>query len=171
MRKYYDTADDRGFRLILYIAVILLALIFLISAIRIAKNSSKKEPDFKLVYAEVETTIVATNSPTAVPTEQPTDLPLTSLGVCRITAYCACSACCGKSDGITASGTKATEGRTIAVDPNIIPYGTKVVINGHTYIAEDCGGAIDNTDIDIFMDSHQEALIYGVQYAEVFVYE
>lgn len=100
--------------------------------------------------------------------EQPT---LKSLGTFKLTAYCACSRCCGKCDGITATGTKATEGRTIAVDPRKIPYGTEVIINGHTYIAEDCGGAIKQNKIDIFFNSHAEALKFGVQYAEVFVKE
>ena len=96
---------------------------------------------------------------------------LKSLGTFKLTAYCACSRCCGKCDGITATGTKATEGRTIAVDPRKIPYGTEVIINGHTYIAEDCGGAIKQNKIDIFFNSHAEALKFGVQYAEVFVKE
>lgn len=95
---------------------------------------------------------------------------LKSLGTFKLTAYCACSKCCGKSDGITASGTKAKQGRTIAVDPKQIPYGTKVVINGHTYTAEDCGGGIGKNRIDVFFNSHKEALKFGVQRAEVFVY-
>lgn len=101
-------------------------------------------------------------------TEQP---KLKSLGIYKLTAYCACSRCCGKCDGITATGTKATAGRTIAVDPSKIPYGTEVIVNGHnpTYIAEDCGGAINGNKIDIFFNSHAEALKFGVQYAEVFV--
>jgi 3D (Asp-Asp-Asp) domain-containing protein len=84
----------------------------------------------------------------------------------RVTAYCPCSKCCGKSDGITATGVKATQGRTIAVDPRYIPYGTEVIINGNTYVAEDCGGAIKGNRIDIYFDSHQEALAFGVQYLE-----
>lgn len=100
--------------------------------------------------------------------EQPT---LKSLGTFKLTAYCACSRCCGKCDGITATGTKATAGRTVAVDPRKIPYGTEVIIYGHTYIAEDCGGAIKQNKIDIFFNSHTEALKFGVQYAEVFVKE
>lgn len=84
-----------------------------------------------------------------------------------LTAYCACKKCCGKNDGITATGTKASEGRTIAVDPNKIPYGTKVVIDGQTYIAEDCGGAIKGNRIDLYFDSHQEALNFGRQTKEV----
>lgn len=79
------------------------------------------------------------------------------------TAYCACEKCCGKTDGITATGTKATAGRTIAVDPSVIPYGTEVIINGHTYVAEDCGGAIKGNSIDIYFDSHAEALEFGRQ--------
>lgn len=95
---------------------------------------------------------------------------LKSLGRFKLTAYCACSKCCGKSDGITASGTKAKQGRTIAVDPKLIPYGTKVVINGQTYVAEDCGGSIKQNRIDVFFNSHKDALNFGVQYAEVFIY-
>lgn len=113
--------------------------------------------------------VTAEPTPTATPTATPITTPMTTnLGIFRITAYCSCSNCCGKCDGITATGTKVTEGRTIAVDPNVIPYGTEVIINGHTYIAEDCGGAVNGNSIDIYMDSHQEALEFGVQYLEVF---
>ena len=78
------------------------------------------------------------------------------------TAYCACNECCGKTDGITATGTTATAGRTIAVDPNFIPYGTLLIIDGNTYIAEDCGGAVKGGDrIDIYFDTHEEAVNFG----------
>jgi 3D (Asp-Asp-Asp) domain-containing protein len=96
---------------------------------------------------------------------------LVSLGKFTITAYCPCAACCGKTDGITASGTKAREGRTIAVDPNLIPYGTELVINGNTYIAEDTGGSVKGHKLDIFFNSHLEALEWGVQEHEVFIYD
>lgn len=92
----------------------------------------------------------------------------TSLGVFKITHYCPCSLCCGEySNGITASGTTAQAGRTIAVDPSLIPLGSSVIINGHTYVAEDTGGAIKGNRIDIFVSSHSEALASGVYYAEV----
>ena len=95
---------------------------------------------------------------------------LVSLGSFRITHYCPCSQCCGPyASGITATGTYAQAGRTIAVNPNQIPYGSQVVINGHTYTAEDCGGAIGSNCIDIFVSSHSEALQKGVYYAEVFL--
>ena len=80
-----------------------------------------------------------------------------------VTAYCPCEECCGKADGITATGTQATEGRTIAVDPEVIPYGTEVVISGEKYIAEDCGEAIKGRRIDVYFDSHAEAEAYGVK--------
>ena len=79
------------------------------------------------------------------------------------TAYCGCIQCCGKSDCITATGTRATEGRTIAADPRVIPYGTHVLIDGHEYIVEDCGGAINGNRIDIYFESHEDALQFGVQ--------
>ena len=85
-----------------------------------------------------------------------------SLGEFEITHYCTCPKCCGKwSDGITASGTVATENRTIATDPNVIPTGTEVLIDGQVFIAEDTGSAITGNRIDIFVASHDEAINRG----------
>lgn len=96
------------------------------------------------------------------------------LGEFKLTAYCPCSRCCGKDDGITATGTLAEEGRTIAVDPRVISYGATVTIyfadgTVHTYTAEDCGGAIRENRIDVFFDSHEAARAFGVQSAMVYV--
>lgn len=94
---------------------------------------------------------------------------LISLGEFKLTAYCPCSKCCGKWAGSpTASGVMPTINHTIAVDTRIIPFGTKVIINGIVYVAEDTGSAINGNKIDIYMSSHDEALNFGVQYAEVF---
>ena len=94
----------------------------------------------------------------------------TSLGEYTITAYCACELCCGQwADGITYTGTVATEGRTIAVDPGVIPLGSVVEIHGSEYIAEDIGGAIDGNHIDIFFNSHEDAVEWGVQEYEVYL--
>lgn len=92
----------------------------------------------------------------------------TDLGNFTITYYCACEICCNKADGITATGTPVIEGQTIAVDPSVIPYGTKVIIGGHVFTAEDCGGAIKKNHIDVYVNSHEEALALGVTNAEVF---
>lgn len=96
------------------------------------------------------------------------------LGEFKLTAYCPCMKCCGKTDGITATGTTAAEGRTIAVDPRVIPYGSAVTLyfadgTSHTYTAEDCGGAIKGNRLDIYFDDHQAALQFGVQSAMVYV--
>ncbi len=86
----------------------------------------------------------------------------------KITAYCPCSKCCGKSNGITAMGTRATAGRTVAASSKFT-FGTKLNINGRTYVVEDRGGAINGNKIDIFVNSHAEALAWGVRYLPVSV--
>lgn len=118
---------------------------------------------------ETEPKELETSAKPEEPSDNENESELISLGRFKLTAYCACSKCCGKSDGITASGTIATQGRTIAADPSVIPYGTVVIINGNEYVAEDCGGAVKNSRIDIFFNSHQDALNFGVQYAEVYI--
>lgn len=88
-----------------------------------------------------------------------------------LTAYCPCVECCGKSDGITASGTHAQQGVTIAVDPDVIPLGSWVEIDGHTYHAEDVGGGVCGNHIDVFYDSHEMASSFGVKTRNVRWYE
>ena len=84
-----------------------------------------------------------------------------------ITAYCPCVKCCGKSDGITASGEKAVEGITVAMDKSM-PFGTKIYIDGvGERIVQDRGGAIKGNKIDLYFDSHEEALEWGRQEKEV----
>ena len=132
---------------------------------------------------ETEPTEETAEEPEAAPvpvTEEPEPQAPESIGTFRITAYCPCKKCCGKdpSDpwyGITATGTKATEGRTIAVDPKVIGYGSVVYFEGMDgletgYVAEDCGGAIKGNEIDLYFDSHEDALDWGVRELEVFTY-
>lgn len=94
---------------------------------------------------------------------------LTYLGRFYITYYCPCAECCGAGGGkITASGTTPTAGRTVGVNPSVIPYGTKLKIGKtYGYVAEDTGGGIGTYHIDIFVNSHQEALNKGVAYKDV----
>ena len=73
------------------------------------------------------------------------------------------------SYGVTASGVVVEAGRTIAVDSSVIPLGSEIVIDGHTYVAEDTGSAIKGNRIDIYFDTHQEALNFGVQYADIYI--
>ena len=60
---------------------------------------------------------------------------------------------------------------TIAVDPSVIPFGKRVMINGHIYTAEDSGSKIKGNRIDIFMSTHEEAKQFGVKQAEEFLVE
>lgn len=93
------------------------------------------------------------------------------LGEFTLTAYCPGRCCCGKwASGYTATGTWATEGRTIAVDPKVIPYGSRVLLiwpdgTQREYIAEDCGGGVNDNHIDVFFNDHQAARYFGVQSA------
>ena len=81
-----------------------------------------------------------------------------------ITAYCPCCDCSEGYGKITSTGKIPNQGRTIAVDPKVIPYGTKVKIKGlGTFVAEDCGGAIKGNRIDIYFESHAETERFGVQ--------
>lgn len=84
----------------------------------------------------------------------------------KVTAYCSCSKCCGKKTGRTASGTKATAGRTVAASAQF-KFGTKLNINGKTYVVEDRGGAVKGNKIDVYMNSHAAALAWGVKYLPV----
>lgn len=92
------------------------------------------------------------------------------LGQFVVTAYCPCAKCCGKTNGITASGTQATAGRTIAADTSRFPFGTQLVINGNVYTVEDRGSAIGGNRIDIFFNTHQEAINFGRRTVDVYAY-
>lgn len=103
---------------------------------------------------------------------------LTELGEFKLTAYCSCSRCCGKwaecrPEGIVygASGEELIAGYSVAVDTSVIPYGTVLVINGQEYEAMDCGGAIKGKRIDIYFNEHEDAVQFGVQYADVSIRE
>ena len=89
----------------------------------------------------------------------------------KITAYCSCKKCCGKSDGITASGKQAKNGYVAC---NWMQFGTKLTIDGKPYIVMDRGAKSQFGDnehhikhIDIWMPSHKEALNHGVKWQKV----
>ena len=66
-------------------------------------------------------------------------------------------------DTITSTGTVPKVGYTIAVDPKVIPYGTRVYIPqlNKIFVAEDCGSAIKGKRIDIFMSTYEECMEWG----------
>lgn len=74
----------------------------------------------------------------------------------------------------TASGTRTKRNpdgySSIAVDPRVIPLGTKVYVEGYGYaIAEDTGGAIKGNAIDVFFNSSSETYNWGVKYVNVYI--
>lgn len=86
----------------------------------------------------------------------------------KITAYCPCRKCSEGYGNNTSTGVKAKEGRTIAVDPSVIPYGTKVHIKGMgDFIAEDCGGDVKGKHVDIYFESHKKTVKFGVKMKKV----
>lgn len=98
--------------------------------------------------------------------------PALAAEIFKLTAYDACIKCCGKTDGITASGKIAKPHHTIAC--NWLPFGTKVKIMGEIYTVQDRGakslfGSKKNhiKHIDIFMPTHKEARNFGVRYEPV----
>jgi 3D (Asp-Asp-Asp) domain-containing protein len=84
-------------------------------------------------------------------------------------AYAPVVACCGKDDGITASGMRAGYG-VVAVDPNYIKLGTKLYVEGYGYaIAADTGGAIKGYKIDLCYNTYNEAVNYGRKNVQVYI--
>ena len=87
------------------------------------------------------------------------------LGNFTLTAYCHCARCCGRAGAATASGVMPTSGHTVAMGG--IDFGTKLLINGTIYTVEDRGTGYGH--VDIFMDSHEAALQFGMQSADVYL--
>lgn len=69
---------------------------------------------------------------------------------------------------LTKMETKPKANYTVAVDPDVIPLGTSLYINGEYFLAEDTGGSIKGNRIDICVDSHEEALNKGTGYIKVY---
>ena len=146
-----------------------------------------KEPVNKIV--EVRTIqVTSRNSAERVATSNPALTASTTLAkkVQGITptvksfntsAYCACMKCCGKTNGITASGAKATAwytvaaGRGYAIGTVIYIPASKDKPNGGWFVVQDRGGAISNSKLDVYMCSHNAALQYGRKTLEAYVYE
>ena len=134
------------------IAALLVAILGTLG-IAYATDDSGQTPETVVVQPVVE-----------LPRDEPQETQETRTCVFTVTAYCPCEKCCGAyANGYTATGEKATQGVTIATDPDVIPMGTEVEIDGHIYIAQDVGGAISGNRIDMYFDSHEDALRWGVR--------
>ena len=130
-----------------------------------------KEPVNKIV--QVQRNITSRAGSTVAKTANnnaSTGTPTGQTRIFKVTAYCSCAKCCGKVTGRTASGTHATAGQTVAASGQFA-FGTKLNINGQEYTVEDRGGAIQGNRVDIYMNSHAEAVAWGVKYLPVQVVE
>lgn len=109
---------------------------------------------------EVGTADPAPKAPTIDGYEYTSAISVTATGYTPYDAGCS---------GITATGTVAKKG-SIAVDPNIIPYGTELYIPGYGYgIAEDCGGAIKGNKIDLCYETKNEAFSWGRRNVTIYI--
>ena len=130
-----------------------------------------KEPVNKIV--QVQRNITSRAGSTVAKTASnnaSTGTPTGPTRIFKVTAYCSCAKCCGKVTGRTASGSHAVAGQTVAASGQFA-FGTKLNINGQEYTVEDRGGAIQGNRIDIYMNSHAEAVAWGVKYLPVQVVE
>ena len=94
------------------------------------------------------------------------------IGEWTVTYYC-CEAyehVCGDGDGLTATGIPVTPG-VVAVDPEVIPLGSTVIIDGQAYLAADTGGAVRGSHVDIAVATHQEAEDLGTTTTKVWIIE
>lgn len=109
-----------------------------------------EEPPIAVAEAPMKAEVI----PPAVEIEPPEDTVMTYLGQYYITGYDICVSCCGKTDGITASGAQAEVGRTVAA--NDLPFGTRLYIDGiGERVVEDRGGMSSNV-IDVLCIDHPE---------------
>jgi 3D (Asp-Asp-Asp) domain-containing protein len=144
-------------------------LIIMVLCIAIGFGIGWMSKETEVIEVNIERPIVQVCEPTEEKETEPT--PTYKEMQVIATAYCPCVKCCGKSDGITATGVKAKENRTVAADPNILPYGTEILCGMGEFVVEDCGGAIKGNRVDFFFDSHEEALKFGRQEFTIWVKE
>lgn len=162
--------------------IILSLIVALIIAIATRPSASVVQPELSAASTEAPvTTLPIVEVTTPAETETETEPEPILLGAFKTTAYCTCVKCCGiwsqehpsrvGTDYVqrTKSGTIPTEGRTVAVDPDVIPFGTVLIIDGREYIAEDSGAAVKGSVVDIYFASHEAAVNYGVQTKTIYI--
>lgn len=91
-----------------------------------------------------------------------------SLGTFTTTGYCNCEKCCPAGWTLTYSGTVPKASHTISADITQYPIGTKLMIGDTVYTVEDVGSHVSDNWIDVYYDTHEDAIAHGKQEAEVF---
>lgn len=174
--------DIKRIKQAVFATLVLVVLVLLFKAVW--KEEQAVEVEEYSSFAEVESErLIRPKQPEVVIVEESTEEEseseiddLRPIGQFKVTAYCSCEKCCGKwantrPNGIVygASGEELVPYYSIAVDTDIIPYGKSVFIDEIEYVAHDCGGAVKGNCIDIYMDSHEAAVEFGVK--NMMVYE
>lgn len=156
---------QRSSIIIIFLILISNFLLFIMLTVLLLNQLKIKEIDTDLEVLVKETIVES------MPISYNQKLPFTNIGQFDLSFYCPCEKCVGKKKIVrTASGTKPKANYTIAVDTRIIPLGSILYIEGFGYfIAQDTGSAIKGNRIDIFVDSHQQALKLGRKKANVYL--
>lgn len=160
---------DKPYQLILWAVMLIIATVILvkIDSVEIAQtdtlntlNATRLEiDDLKSETVQVDTLVDESEINGTRGDYERTD---TYIGDFTITYYCGCEKCCGKTDKITKLGTTAEAGRTVGADWNVLQPGTKIYIEGiGERVVEDTGGGIQGNHIDVYIDSHDQALKLG----------
>ena len=141
---------------------------------KIDRQDERVETSREVVLASARSTELLTPvTPTILPTKPKSKAKTVRM---LVTAYCACTKCCGPSArGLTASGKAVTanRGRFVAADAKVFSFGTKLKIpgynNGQQVEVLDRGGAIKGNHLDVFFSSHQKAMEWGKRWLDVTV--
>ena len=97
------------------------------------------------------------------------DERLINMGEFKITYYCSCEDCSGPWGTQTSTGNHCEQGRTVAVDPSVISYGTRILIDDNVYVAEDCGAKVIGDHIDVYVNDHELVEKLGVKYKKIWL--
>lgn len=171
-RRRAIAAERRALRLKLIASLLAMASVALLALV--IRAGADALPEDK-PPAQAETVTVAPE-PVEEPENERIEAALLAsahrLDDVTVTHYDCCVECCGKADGITASGVRATPGVTVAVDPAVIPLGADVLVDygdGEIcyYRADDTGSGVVGNHIDLCVADHQTAAQLGRRTATV----
>ena len=171
-RRRAIAAERRILRLKLIASLLAMASVALLALV-IRAGADALSEDKPPVQAE---TVTVAPEPVEEPENERIEAALLAsahrLDNVTVTHYDCCVDCCGKADGITASGVRATPGVTVAVDPAVIPLGADVLVDYgdgmlHYYRADDTGSGVVGNCIDLCVADHQTAVQLGRRTATV----
>lgn len=151
-----------------WMAAVGIALWVVLLAVGIrTKVIKEQEHDDKVVYVTEAPTTAPTPTPRPLEPQRRVKMRSAKLVRCKITAYCPCRGCSGGYGRSTSTGKRARSKHTIAVDPRVFPYGTRIRIENRVYTAEDRGGGVKGKHIDVFFDRHAQVRRFGTKHKKV----